>query len=79
MKRLCLVVFAVVFILFAIGDFLLFKGEAESWWENIPGFFALFGLTFCVVIVLASKFLGHFWLQRKEDYYNSNHRNEGDD
>jgi len=41
-------------------------------WSRIPGFFALFGLIGCVAIVLISKWLGHYWLQKKEDYYDNN-------
>lgn len=76
MRRLWLVIFAVVFILFAVVDFLLFRTEAESWWQKIPCFFAIFGLIFCILIVIVSKFIGHLWLQRKEDYYD---RNANDD
>jgi hypothetical protein len=38
-------------------------------WSNLPGFFAVFGFVACVVIVAISKLIGHYWLQRKEDYY----------
>ncbi len=76
MKRPWLIIFAVVFILFIGSDLLLFMGKADSWWQQVPGFFALFGLVFCLVIVIVSKLLGHFWLQRKEDYYD---RNDSDD
>jgi hypothetical protein len=38
-------------------------------WENIPGFYALFGLLACILIVVMAKTLGHKWLMRKEDYY----------
>lgn len=70
MKRLWLLIFVVVLALAVLGDWLFVRSHAESWWQGIPGFFAIFGLVFCIVIVLASKFLGHLWLQKKEDYYN---------
>ena len=37
---------------------------------------AVFGFVACVIIVIVSKFLGHRWLQRREDYYD---RSDNDD
>jgi drug/metabolite transporter (DMT)-like permease len=39
------------------------------WWEEIPVFSAIYGFVGCVVIIVASKALGHHWLQKEEDYY----------
>jgi hypothetical protein len=39
------------------------------WWEEIPVFSAVYGFVGCVVIIIASKALGHQWLQKEEDYY----------
>lgn len=39
------------------------------WWEEIPGFYAVYGFLGCVLIVIVSKALGHHLLQREEDYY----------
>ncbi len=50
-------------------DLPLTGGHGDFAWSNILGFFALFGMIGCVAIVLISKWLGHYWLQRKEDYY----------
>ena len=38
-------------------------------WQSLPIFAALYGFVGCVVIILGSKALGHFWLMKKEDYY----------
>ena len=38
-------------------------------WVSLPGGDLLYGFIGCVVIVLASKALGVFWLQRDERYY----------
>lgn len=38
-------------------------------WENLPVFSALYGFIGCGVIILGSKALGHWWLQKKEGYY----------
>jgi len=39
-------------------------------WDDIPGFSAVYGFVSCVLIVVISKALGHYWLERSEDYYN---------
>ncbi len=39
------------------------------WWERIPASEAIFGFLGCILLVVGSKFLGHRWLQRYEDYY----------
>ena len=71
MKRTWLIIFAALLILSFIIDLLLDSGQGhgEFPWSNILGFFALFGLISCIAIILISKFLGHHWLQRREDYY----------
>jgi hypothetical protein len=45
------------------------EGEHEFWWSNLPIFFALLGFIGCVAMIYIAKWLGHYWLQRKEDYY----------
>ena len=50
--------------------FFIHPEHAHFWWENIPGFDAIFGFAGCIVIVIGSKALGHTWLQKDEDYYN---------
>ena len=56
----------------ALGlQFLLPLEEAHGdfWWHRIDGFFALFGLLICLAMMGFAKLIGHYWLQRKEDYY----------
>ncbi len=71
MKRRWLAAFAVAFVLSVSAEFLLPGSEGHNgfWWSHIWGFFALFGFVCCVVIVVTSKLVGHYWLQRREDYY----------
>ncbi len=45
------------------------EGEHEFWWSHVPVFFALLGLAGCVVMIYVAKWLGRYWLQRKDDYY----------
>ena len=51
-------------------------GEAHGGfsWVSLPGGDLLYGFIGCVVIVLASKALGVFWLQRDERYYQDEER-----
>ncbi|MFC2040355.1 hypothetical protein ACFLTW_04200 [Chloroflexota bacterium] len=37
-----------------------------------PGFYAVLGFVGSVIIILVSKFIGHNWLQKKEDFYEGN-------
>lgn len=69
---------AAVLALSFLVDFLLPSGpgHVDFPWSHIVGFFALFGFIACVVIVVISKLLGHYWLQRKEDYYDRNNRDK---
>jgi len=39
------------------------------WGDKIPGFYALYGLIACILILKVSKWLGEKWLLRPEDYY----------
>ena len=70
-KRLWILIFGVALALSIGGDFLLrmIEGPGKFWWSHIPGFFALLGFIGCVAIIVIAKFLGHHWLQKKEDYY----------
>ncbi len=75
MKRI-LVTILIALALSVLVDLPFSDGHGDFAWSNILGFFALFGLIGCVAIILISKWLGHHWLQRKEDYYDRNNQNE---
>ncbi len=75
MKRI-LVTILIALALSVLVDLPFSDGHGDFAWSNILGFFALFGLIGCVAIILISKWLGHHWLQRKEDYYDRNNSNE---
>ncbi len=76
MKLLWALLFAGGLSLLIGLDFYMPAGHGVFPWSNIPGFFIVFSLISCLIIILASKWLGHHWLQKKEDYYE---RNDGDD
>ncbi|HEX19801.1 MAG TPA: hypothetical protein ENG78_03150 [Acidiferrobacteraceae bacterium] len=48
-------------------DFILHRHITHSW-ENVPGFYVLFGFIACVALVLLAKLMRKV-LMRKEDYY----------
>ncbi len=75
MKRI-LVVILIALILSVLIDLPIRSDHGDFAWSNILGFIALFGLIGCVAIVLISKWLGHYWLQRKEDFYDRKDSNE---
>lgn len=60
--------FAFTLLLLVAVDLLSYKHPVFPF-ENLPGFYALFGFLSCLVIVVVSKLLGKYWLQRPEDYY----------
>lgn len=43
--------------------------EWRYWWEQIPGFYALFGFFGFMAIVFFSKWLGRLFVQKQEGYY----------
>lgn len=73
MKRIWIIILSVLLVS-VLSDFLLYRDNAHEWWQSIPGFFAIFGLAFCVIIIVVSKLLGHLWLQQREDYYDRDRR-----
>ena len=60
---------ALVFFLGVDAVILGEVGHGGFWWSHVYGFFSLFGLLGCVATILASKFLGETWLERRENYY----------
>lgn len=57
----------IVCILLFLLDFILHRHVTNEW-DGLTGFYALFGLTACVTIVLTAKQLRKI-LKLKEDYY----------
>lgn len=52
-----------------LAEFLIPPHVAHHPWDKIPGIYALFGFVICVAMIIFSKFVGQYWLKRKEDYY----------
>lgn len=70
-KYTWILIAAITAVISLIADFFIPFGEnrEEFQWSHIHGFFAGLGLLGCMAIVMIAKWLGHYWLQRKEDYY----------
>ena len=60
--------FFFICIVLLIADFFIPK-HGDFYWENIPQFYAAYGLVACIVLVLASKYILRRLVKRKEDYY----------
>ena len=58
-----------ILILLILVDFIIPRHEIHFFGDNIPGFWSFFGFIACVVIIVASKWLGKFGLMKDEDYY----------
>lgn len=50
-------------------DFFIPRDHPHFFWDNIPGFSAVYGFVSCVLIIVVSKALGKLWLAKPEDYY----------
>jgi len=61
---LCLFVVALVelFVFQVLHPHITFR------WEEIPGFYALYGFVSCALLILVAKALG-YWLRKEENYY----------
>ncbi len=64
--RLLRVFYLVCMLLLAL-DFFLHRHSAHTW-EELTGFYAVFGFSACVTLVLIAKQMRKV-LKRKEDYY----------
>jgi len=78
MKRTWLMIAILVLVIFILLDLFLVSGHihVEFPWSHLAGFFALLGFLGCLLIIVVAKLLGHYWLQRGEDYYDKNGDNE---
>ena len=56
-------------VLLILADFIIPRHEIHFFGDKIPGFWSFFGFISCVLIIVVSKWIGHHWLVRDEDYY----------
>lgn len=60
--------FYIICVLLLIIDFFVPR-QGHYYWEDVPGFYAAYGLVACIVLVLASKYILRRLVKRREDYY----------
>ncbi len=68
-RRLLRRIMFVLMALFVIYDFFMRRHHVEFWWDEIPGFYAGFGLAACVILIVVTNAIAEMWLKKKEDYY----------
>lgn len=59
----------ITLIVVAVADFFVEREHVVFLWDEIPGWSAAYGFVSCILLIIVSKFLGHVWLYKKEDYY----------
>ena len=62
-------IFLICIALVCILGFLFPNKHPHFWWQKIPVFDAIFGFIGCIIIIFFSKWLGHRWLMKDENYY----------
>jgi hypothetical protein len=69
--KLTWLILALMGVVAVLIGFIFPAGEGEHGfaWTYFNGFYALLGFIGCVVMIYIAKWLGHYWLQKKEDYY----------
>jgi hypothetical protein len=67
-KKLRLILIGSILLSCLLG-FIFPNQHPHFWWQKIPIFDVVFGFVGCVLIIIISKWLGHQWLMKKEDYY----------
>jgi hypothetical protein len=67
-KVLKWIIYAVMAVLVVL-DFFIHRHHEYFFWDKIPGFSSVYGFISCVLIIVVSKVLGEWWLQKGEDYY----------
>lgn len=68
--RVAFVLLGVLVLLDALPWVVHKEGHAHTWVEShVPGFWAVFGLVGCMVLIVLSKAFGHAGIMRSEDYY----------
>jgi purine-cytosine permease-like protein len=63
-------IFIAILFAIVIADFLVKRGHGVFFFDDFPGWGAVFGFLACTAIIFVSKFIGHQGgIMRDEDYY----------
>ena len=76
--RKWLIITVAVLTVSIILDVLVVSGHVQLVfpWSHIPAFFSIFGFIGCLALIFGAKLLGHYWLQKDEDYYDKDDEHE---
>jgi hypothetical protein len=55
--------------LLVVVDFIIPRHEIHFFVDKVRGFWSLFGLLACILIIVLSKWIGHHGIMKDEDYY----------
>lgn len=70
MKKWHWIVLGVLAVISLIVEFTMLADYDSHWWNQIPGFYILWGFIGCAAVILVSKWLGKLFILSDEDYYN---------
>lgn len=62
------ILFYIAIVITVVAEFLV-ESHPYFHWEEIPGFYAAFGLVSCVLVIIVARVLGRLFIQQREDYY----------
>lgn len=70
-KKSTWIMLSVLAVVAVVIGFIFPTGEEEHgyFWTHFNGFYALLGFIGCVAMVYFAKWISHYWLERKNDYY----------
>lgn len=69
MKLVKIMLFASIVIVCFLGFLIHPEHEPSYFWEKIPVFEAIFSFIGCIVLIIFSKVLGRYFLEKQENYY----------
>ncbi|MBI5603335.1 MAG: hypothetical protein HY879_08255 [Deltaproteobacteria bacterium] len=52
-----------------VFDIFIPRHEAHFFGDKIPGFWSVFGIICCILMIRIMKGIAHAWLMKKEEYY----------
>lgn len=69
-KKMMIIASCAILALLVLVDALLVdKEHAHTEVEHWPGFWSVYGLVACILIIIVSKWYGHLGIMTREDYY----------
>jgi len=71
MKKIHWIILGLVLLLTLVLEFVFLADYDSHWWNAIPGFYAIFGLIGCIVLVYTATFISKKIVNRDLDYYDN--------